>query len=89
MDASMDQTGRSTLSNSPASRHAVRLGGVLALSVIACNLIGCSKALFPQDEARTQFDRYDRSRDEYAPMYIEDEFGRQRPNLQGRLSPKR
>ena len=30
----------------------MRLGGVLALSMIACNLIGCSKALFPQDEAR-------------------------------------
>lgn len=85
----MDQTGRSTQPNSPASRHALLLLGVLALAMLAGNLIGCSKALFPQDEARTQFDRYDRSRDEYAPMYIEDEFGRQRPNLQGRLSPKR
>ena len=49
---------------------------------------GCQKALFPQDAPRTQFDRYDRSRDAFAPPYIEDEFGRQRPNLQGRLSPR-
>ena len=89
MDESMDQTGRTSQPHPTASRHALRLLGVLALAMLAGNLIGCGKALFPQDEARTQFDRYDRSRDEYAPMYIEDEFGRQTPNLQGRLSPKR
>lgn len=65
-----------------------------ALLALACLLAGlslsaCGKSLFPQDQARTQFDRYDRSRDEYAPTYIEDEFGRQLPNLRGRLAPKR
>lgn len=70
---------------------AVRLGvlsSALALCLASGALPGCQKALFPQDEPRTQFDRYDRSRDAFAPTYIEDEFGRQRPNLQGRLSPK-
>lgn len=85
----MDQTGGTSQPSAPSSRHSKRLLGVLALAMLAGTLVGCGKALFPQDEARTQFDRYDRSRDEYAPMYIEDEFGRQRPNLQGRLSPNR
>jgi len=81
----MDMNGRPHL----RPRQLVRLcvlvvlaggGGLLAS--------GCQKALFPKDEPRTQFDRYDRSRDAFAPSYIEDEFGRQRPNLQGRLSPR-
>ncbi|MFG0292667.1 MAG: hypothetical protein ACF8MJ_05885 [Phycisphaerales bacterium JB050] len=66
----------------------VRAMGVLCL-VAGLALGGCGKALFPETEPRTQFDRYDRSRDEYAPTYIEDEFGRRQPNLTGRLSPKR
>lgn len=66
-----------------------RAGMLLVLAGLSgIGASGCQKALFPQDEPRTQFDRYDRSRDAYAPSYIEDEFGRQRPNLQGRLSPR-
>ncbi|MFU8829785.1 MAG: hypothetical protein ACNA8P_10185 [Phycisphaerales bacterium] len=77
--------------NGRISRHG---GPMLRLCVLvgACSAMGafggCQKALFPQDAPRTQFDRYDRSRDAFAPPYIEDEFGRQRPNLQGRLSPR-
>jgi hypothetical protein len=71
-----------------ASRHAAALGIGLSLLAFGPLLGGCQKALFPQDEPRSQFDRYDRSRDAFAPAYVEDEFGRQRPNLQGRLSPR-
>ncbi len=70
-------------------RRAAAWGLLAAVVVSGLALGGCGKALFPETEPRTQFDRYDRSRDEYAPTYIEDEFGRRQPNLTGRLSPKR
>ena len=78
-----------TQTRRPESPAALRAGLLCAGLVLAGSLIGCAKPLFPQDEARTQFDRYDRSRDEYSPMFTEDEFGRRVPNLQGRLAPKR
>lgn len=83
----MGMNGRTHQRRGVAIRLGV-LGGALGLGVATGHLAGCQKALFPQDEQRTQFDRYDRSRDAYAPAFVEDEFGRQRPNLQGRLSPK-
>lgn len=49
---------------------------------------GCSQPLFSPRETRSQYDRYDRVRNEYEPQYIEDEFGRKKPNIRGRLSPK-
>ena len=82
----MHPAPRSRRHDSPA---ALRIGLLCAVAWLGASQFGCAKALFPRDEARTQFDRYDRSRDEYSPMFTEDEFGRRRPNLQGRLSPKR
>lgn len=58
--------------------------GVCALAAFA----GCSKPLLSPEEERTQFARYDALRNQYAPQYVEDEYGRQRPNLRARLSPK-
>jgi len=49
---------------------------------------GCSKPLLSPEESRSQYDRYDAVRSQYASQYIEDEFGRRRPNLKGRLMPK-
>lgn len=50
---------------------------------------GCkTKPLLSPDHERTQFDRYDRVRDQYAAQYVFDEFGRRRPNLAGRLLPR-
>lgn len=49
---------------------------------------GCSKPLLSPSEQRTPFDRYDAIRGGYAPQYVEDKYGRQQPNLRGRLSPK-
>jgi hypothetical protein len=47
--------------------------------------LACRPAPIVEDEPRTQFDRYDLVRDQYAPAYLEDEYGRKRPNLRGRL----
>lgn len=49
---------------------------------------GCSKPLLSPEDERTQFARYDALRNQYAPQFVEDEYGRQRPNLRARLSPK-
>jgi len=51
-------------------------------------LAGCQKPVLPSDQPRTQFDRFDRVRNQTTPQYVEDEFGRRRPNIGGRLSPK-
>lgn len=47
---------------------------------------GCVNPMFPDDEDRTPFDRYDAVRDREEPASVSDEYGRSRPNLRGRLS---
>lgn len=50
---------------------------------------GCrTKPLLSPDHSRSQYDNYDRIRDQYAPQYVFDEYGKRRPNLSGRLLPR-
>ena len=49
---------------------------------------GCSKPLLAPNEERSPFDRYDAVRAQYAPQYVENEYGAREANLRGRLSPK-
>ncbi len=72
---------------SPTTAHTRALLAI-ALAGAAIGLAGCQKPLFSDRYQRTQFDRYDRSRNQFAKQYVEDEFGRKEPNLWGRLSPK-
>ncbi len=51
-------------------------------------LVGCSRPLLSPEDQRTPFDRYDAVRSQFAQQYVEDEFGRIKPNLRARLSPK-
>jgi hypothetical protein len=51
-------------------------------------LVGCAKPLLSPEDQRTPFDRYDAVRSQYAQQYVEDEFGRMKPNLRARLAPK-
>jgi len=68
--------------------NAARLAALLCVGVVAIGS-GCkTKPLLSPDHERSQFDRYDRSRDQYASQYVFDEFGRRRPNLSGRLLPR-
>ncbi len=62
---------------------ALVVGGVMTLTTT-----GCYKPLLSPDEERSQYDRYDAIRAQRAPAFIEDEFGRRRPNLRGRLLEK-
>ncbi|TVQ77768.1 MAG: hypothetical protein EA380_06940 [Phycisphaeraceae bacterium] len=72
-------------------RGSMPFRGVIALvPIIACSsaLLGCQKTLFSPREGRSQFDRYDMSRDQHAQQFVEDEFGRRTPNLRGRLGQR-
>jgi len=61
---------------------------VVAAVAVAALASGCIKPVLSPDEDRTQFDRYDGIRAQYAPQYISDEFGIRRPNLRMRLGQK-
>lgn len=69
-------------------RRFTRMAVLPAGIALAGLLAACSKPLLSPAETRSQYDRYDRVRSEYAQQYIEDEFGRKKPNIRGRLSPK-
>jgi len=59
-----------------------------ALVAAALLLPGCSRPLLSPKDERSQYDRYDRARSQYAQQFKEDEYGRRTPNLRGRLSAK-
>lgn len=72
--------------------RAVRLVGAAAMTGMMVMLVGlsagCQKPLLAPDEERSQYDRFDAVRNQRATPYLEDEFGRKRPNLRGRLLAK-
>jgi len=76
---------------SSRSRNAGRLA-LWGLSAVVLGLClaqaGCVKSIYRRGDPRTQFDRYDASRNQFAPDYVEDEYGRLEPNLRGRLLVK-
>ena len=49
-------------------------------------LAGCHRALFPENEPRTQFEVYDRMRSGYVPLEEPDVFGQPQPALRNRLT---
>ena len=67
----------------------MRYRPMLLLSICAMGVVaGCGKPLLSPREERTQYDRYDRVRNNYSQQYVEDEFGVERPNLRERLRPR-
>jgi len=74
--------------NTPTRRHsrpAVALSCLLPILASSFILAGCQKTLLKKDDARSPFDRYNQSRAQHAPPFLEDEFGRRTPNLRDRL----
>jgi hypothetical protein len=70
------------------SCRVIRSAAAFSAAAVLLQALGCSKPLLSPAEVRSQYDRYDRVRAEYAQQYVEDEFGRKKPNIRGRLSPK-
>ncbi|MCC7145211.1 MAG: hypothetical protein IT443_02060 [Phycisphaeraceae bacterium] len=59
---------------------------ILLLAMLA-SLAGCSKALFPEDLPRSQYERYSTLRGRERPKKETNAFGREMPALRERLSP--
>lgn len=72
----------------PPRRIGLLALGLLATCALAASLTGCGKPLFSPDDYRSQYDRFDAARGEYAEQYTLDAYGRRRPNLRGRLAPR-
>ncbi len=49
-------------------------------------LTGCYDPLFPKDEPRTQYETYDKMRNQYKPLEENDVFGNPQPALRSRLA---
>ncbi len=61
---------------------------VAFLAVTGCLMqTGCQKALFPQNESRTQYDRFMVLRGQERPETEENAFGGKQPALYPRLRP--
>lgn len=69
-------------------RRTQSIAPLLISAAAALTLSGCQKALFTDRDTRSQYDRYDRVRNQYEPPYLFDEFGAEVPNIRGRLTPK-
>lgn len=69
-----------------------RLTGGVALALLALGVApalgGCKRSALRADDERSQFTRYDRTRNADAAPFIEDEYGRRTPNLRARLLVK-
>jgi hypothetical protein len=46
---------------------------------------GCQRQLFPDDEPRSQYDRFNTVRDRRAPRKFENALGESKINIKGRL----
>jgi hypothetical protein len=59
----------------------------IMIAAAAPGLMGCEKALFPEDLPRTPYERYDRMRGRYVPPSQRDAVGGESPALRERLTP--
>jgi len=72
-----------------ATRIAIQSCLLLLTLAALAPMGGCRKSLFTERDVRSQYDQYDRVRNQYEPPFVFDEFGDEVPNVKGRLSPKR
>ena len=72
----------------PMMRRGLQLAALGCFAACALAAGGCARPLLSPDDQRSPFDRYDNLRNQFAQQYVEDEFGRQRPNLRARLAPR-
>lgn len=76
---------RLTVHSAAVPRTALKL---LTLMLVSASLSGCGKVLLSPKDERSQYDRYDRVRNDYAQQFVTDEYGRQLPNVRARLKPR-
>lgn len=55
---------------------------------VACLLLGgCQEPVFPEDQPRTPYERYQALRGQDRPAKTTDAFGNPQPDLRARLAP--
>ena len=79
---------RSAQAQNLAPRRSLALIAAALLIGVSGGMLGCNRSPLRVTDERSQFDRYDQTRNALASPYLEDEFGRRQPNLRGRLLPK-
>ena len=84
----MKPSSVSTTGSGDAIRHTRFVVCMACVALAAAAAAGCNKPLFPENSARTQFETYDRLRQQSTPLEEEDEFGQKRPALRARLAPQ-
>jgi hypothetical protein len=62
--------------------------GTMVIITSAIPMTGCQDVLFPPNTPRTQFEAYDRMRNEAAPEKEYDALGKEKPALRARLAPR-
>lgn len=85
MGDSTNNPARNASSGRRPQRTTCRVAGAAVMGAAVLAAAGCAKPLLSPTEPRSQYSRYDLVRGQFAPQYIEDEFGRRMPNLRGRL----
>lgn len=78
----------STTGSGDARCRTRRIVCAAVATLVAVSAAACNKPLFPENSARTQFETYDRLRQQSTPLEEEDEFGQKRPALRARLAPQ-
>lgn len=63
---------------------AVAVAAVVLLAALFV-LPGCRPSPIPADGQRSPYERYDALRGQVVPKTVTDSFGREQPNLRGRL----
>ncbi len=63
----------------------VGLGAGLVGLLLIGGPTGCRKSPVPKDSPRSPYERYDALRGQSVPKTVQDSFGREQPNLRGRL----
>jgi hypothetical protein len=66
----------------------IATGRRIACLIASTALASCSPPLLSPDEPRSPFDRYDAVRNQRADQSVFSDFGRKKPNLEERLSPR-
>jgi len=58
------------------------------VAAFLATLAGCQRPLFNDKDPRSQFDTYDKLRQQNQSLLVPDEFGNPQPALRARLSPQ-
>jgi hypothetical protein len=69
----------------PINKTQLRAATIIVGALALLPLQACQKTLLKKDDPRSPFDRYNQTRAQHAPPFLEDEFGRRTPNLRDRL----